>query len=50
MYSSKVEGRCCFLPRPYFEVNLPVGATSEQKFHIIADLIDLDVINRILSI
>jgi len=48
MYSSKVEGRCCFLPRPYFEVNLPAGATSEQKFHIIADLIHLDVTNRIL--
>ena len=48
MYSSKVEGRCCFLPIHYFEVNLPAGATSEQKFHIIADLIHLDVINRIL--
>lgn len=48
MYSSKVEGRCCFFPRPYFEINLPAGATSEQKFHIIADLIHLDVINGIL--
>ena len=38
-YSQKSEGRCCYHPRRYFEVNMPQGATSEQKFQIIADLI-----------
>ena len=46
--SKKVEGKCCFLPRPYFEVDMPDNATSEQKFQIIADIIHLDVVNRII--
>jgi len=46
--SSKVEGKCCYLPRPYFEVDMPPSATSEQKFQIIADIIHFDIINRII--
>lgn len=45
--SEKTEGKCCYLPRPYFEVNMPPDATSEQKFHIIADIIHLDLANKI---
>lgn len=46
--SKKVEGNCCFLPRPYFEVDMPVNASSEQKFQIIADIIHFDVVNRLI--
>ncbi len=47
--SRKVEGKCCFSPRePYYEVNLPPNATSEQKFQIVADVIHLDLRTNIL--
>lgn len=46
--SKKVEGKFCFFPRAYFEVNLPQDATSEQKFQIIADIIHLDLVNNII--
>ena len=42
-YSQKVQGNCCYHPRRYFEVNMPLNATSEQKFQIIADLIHFDL-------
>lgn len=45
--SEKVHGKCCYTPRPYFEVNMPPNATSEQKFQIIADIIHLDLVNKI---
>ena len=47
-YSKKVEGKCCKLPRAYFEVNMPPNANSEQKFQIIADIIHLDLANTII--
>ena len=46
--SKKVEGKCCYMPRAYFEANMPPNATSEQKFQIIADIIHLDLSNNIL--
>lgn len=46
--SSKVEGKCCYLPRPYFEIEMPENASSEQKFQIIADLIHFDIVNGII--
>lgn len=46
--SKKVEGKCCYLPRPYFEVNMSPETTSEQKFQIIADIIHLDLANNII--
>lgn len=46
--SEKVKGKFCYIPRPYFEVNMPQGATSEQKFQIIADIIHLDVLNNMI--
>ena len=42
-YSQKSEGRCCYHPRPYFEVNMPPNSSSEQKFQIIADLIHFSI-------
>ena len=47
-YSEKVEGKCCHLPRAYFEVDMPPNANSEQKFQIIADLIHFDLSNNII--
>ena len=45
-FSKKTEEHCfCYLPRPYYEINMPVMATSEQKFQIIADLVHFDFIN-----
>ena len=46
--SKKVEGKCFYMPRAYFEVNMPLNANSEQKFQIIADLIHLDLANNII--
>ena len=47
--SRKVEGKTCYCPRqPYYEVNLPPNATSEQKFQIVADVIHLDLRANIL--
>ncbi len=43
-YSEKVKDfGICYSPRPYYEINLPSVATSEQKFQIIADLIHFDL-------
>ena len=47
-YSQKSEGRCCYRPRPYFEVNMPPNASSEQKFQIIADLIHFNIKNSVI--
>ena len=47
-FSEKVKGRCCYLPRKYFEVNIPPEASSEQKFQIIADLIHFDIVHGVL--
>ena len=44
--SKKVEGKMCYFPRAYMEVNMPPNATSEQKFQIIADAIHLDLSNK----
>ena len=38
----------CYSPRPYYEINLPSLATSEQKFQIVADLIHFDLTNGAL--
>lgn len=46
--SKKVEGKMCYFPRSYMEVNLPQDSTSEQKFQIIADAIHLDISNKFL--
>lgn len=46
--SKKVEGKICYSPRAYMEVNLPPNSTSEQKFQIIADAIHLDIANKFL--
>jgi len=48
-YSEKVKDRgICYAPRPYYEINLPSLATSEQKFQIVADLIHFDLTNGAL--
>lgn len=47
-YSEKSGGRFCYLPRKYYEINLPSNASSEQKFQIVADLVHFDLINRLL--
>jgi hypothetical protein len=41
--SSKVESKCCYLPRSYFDINMPPDFTSEEKFQVIADLIHFDL-------
>lgn len=46
--SEKVEGKFCYFPRAFFEVNMPPGSTSEQKFQIISDIIHLDLANNII--
>ena len=46
--SKKVEGKMCYLPRAYFEANMPPSANSGQKFQIIADIIHLDLTNNII--
>lgn len=47
-FSEKVKDKCLYLPRRYFTINLPSGASSEQKFQIVADLIHYDIIHRVL--
>ena len=48
-YSEKVKDfGICYAPRPYYEINLPSLATSEQKFQIVADLIHFDLTNGAL--
>jgi hypothetical protein len=46
--SKKTEGKCCFCPLPYYDIEMPASATSEQKFQIIADTIHFDIINGVL--
>ena len=41
--SSKVGNKCCYLPRFYFDINMPPEFTSEEKFQVIADLIHFDL-------
>lgn len=47
-YSKKTEGKTCHCPANYYEIIMPQGATSEQKFQIIADLIHFDVFYNII--
>ena len=45
--SSKLEGKCCcncYCPRRYFDINMPLDFTSEEKFQVIADVIHFDLI------
>lgn len=46
--SKKTEGKMCYIPRAYMEVNMPPNATSEEKFQIIADAIHLDLANAFI--
>ena len=47
-YSQKTEGKTCYYPAGYYDIFMPPGATSEQKFQIIADLIHFDVFNNVI--
>ena len=47
-YSQKTEGKTCYCPFAYYDITMPPGATFEQKFQIIADLIHFDVFNNII--
>ena len=46
--SKKTEGKCCFCPLPFYDIEMPASASSEQKFQIIADTIHFDIINGVL--
>ena len=46
--SELVKDKCCYLPKPFFEIFMPPNASSTQKFQIIADAIHFDVINNLL--
>lgn len=46
--SEKVKGKCCYLPRRHYEVTLTQNLSSEDKFHIIADIIHFDLENGII--
>ena len=46
--SSKVEKKCCYCPRHYFDINMPPDFTSEEKFQVIADIIHFDLNYRIV--
>ena len=48
LFSKLVEGKCCYMPKPYFEINMPQNASSIQKFQIIADAVHFDYINNVL--
>jgi hypothetical protein len=48
LFSKLVEGKCCYMPKPFFEVNMPQNASSIQKFQIIADAIHFDYVNNLL--
>ena len=48
LFSDKTKGKFCYIPRPYFEVSMPPQSTSGQKFKIIADIIHLDLANKII--
>jgi len=43
--SVKVKDLCCHLPRKYYEINITEKITSEQKFQIIADIIQFTLLN-----
>ena len=47
-YSQKTEGKTCHIPGAHYDITMPPGATSEQKFQIIADLIHFDLLNNII--
>ena len=47
-FSKKVEGTTCYEPIKYYEINMPLNASSERKFQISADLIHFDIINSAL--
>lgn len=46
--SDLVKDKFCYVPKPYFEINMPEKASSEQKFQIIADAIHFDYANKLL--
>lgn len=46
--SKKVEGKCCYLPRAHYEIELPKSVSSFEKFQIIADVIHFEMENSIL--
>ena len=46
--SDLVKDKCCYVPKPYFEINMPKNASSIQKFQIIADIIHFDYANGLL--
>lgn len=48
LFSKLVEDRCCYSPKPYFEINMPQNISSFQKFQIIADTIHFDYVNNII--
>jgi hypothetical protein len=48
LFSKLVEGKCCYMPKPFFEINMPQNASSRQKFQIIADAVHFDYINNLL--
>ena len=48
IFSKLVEGRCCYMPKPFFEINMPQNASSLQKFQIIADTVHFDYVNNLL--
>ena len=41
--SKKVKNKCCYSPRRYFDINMPLDFTSEEKFQVIADVIHFDL-------
>ena len=48
LFSKLVEGKCCYMPKAFFEINMPKNASSIQKFQIIADIIHFDYANKLL--
>ena len=48
LFSKLVEGKCCYMPKAFFEINMPKNASSIQKFQIIADAVHFDYINNLL--
>ena len=46
--SKKTEGKCCYFPSTFYEIVMPPGITSEQKFQIIANTVHFDLTHRII--
>jgi len=46
--SKQSEGRCCYLPSTFYDIIMPPGSTSEQKFQIIAQTIHFDLVYRVV--